>query len=124
MRHFQTGPLEAAFDIEALVEFRAVKNRLRRVSLNPENKTVQERETNRQIKTYLITPNISSHKVQRLNNPQPQLLALLSLLDSNILNMTNQTERMNKLALDDQTPGPDNPIRAITHNKQVILVCS
>jgi hypothetical protein len=70
VRHLQTRPLETALDIEALVRLRAVKNSL-------------------------VATHILRNKVQRLDDPQPKLLALLVLCDSNILNMTDETEVVN-----------------------------
>jgi hypothetical protein len=70
VRHLQTRPLEPALDIEALVRLRAVKDSL-------------------------VATHILRNKVQRLDDPQPKLLALLVLCDSNILNMTDETEVVN-----------------------------
>lgn len=72
--------------------------------------------------THLITANLRSNIIQRLNNPQPQLLPLLSLLNSDVLDMPHETELMNKLALDNQAPRANDPIIAITHNEQVVLI--
>jgi hypothetical protein len=70
VRHLQTRPLKPALDIEALVCLRTVKNGL-------------------------VATHILRNKVQRLDNPQPKLLALLVLCDSNILNMADEPEVVN-----------------------------
>jgi hypothetical protein len=67
VRHLQTRPLKTALDIETLVRLRAVKNSL-------------------------IAANILRNKVQRLNDPQTKLLALLVLCDSDIFNVPNEAE--------------------------------
>ena len=67
MRHLQTCPLEATLDIEALVRLRAVKNSL-------------------------VATHILRNKVQRLNDPQTKLLALLVLCDSNIFDVADEAE--------------------------------
>lgn len=67
MRHFQTRPLETTLDIEALVRLRAVKNSL-------------------------VATHILRNKVQRLNDPQTKLLALLVLCDSNIFDVADEAE--------------------------------
>lgn len=73
---------------------------------------------------YLITADMSRHIIQRLNNPQPQLLPLLALLDSNVLDMADQTERVDELALDNQAPRADDAVRAIADDQQEVLVCA
>ena len=39
--------------------------------------------------THLITPNLLRNIIQRLNNPQPQLLPLLVFRNRDILNMAH-----------------------------------
>ena len=67
MRHFQTRPLETTLDIEALVRLRTVKNGL-------------------------VATHVLRNKVQRLNDPQTKLLALLVLCDSNIYDVADEAE--------------------------------
>ena len=67
MRHFQTRPLETTLDIEALVRLRTVKNGL-------------------------VATHVLRNKVQRLNDPQTKLLALLVLCDSNIFDVADEAE--------------------------------
>lgn len=71
---------------------------------------------------HLVAANLLSNKIQSLNNPQTQLLALLILLHRNILNVAHHTKRVNKLALHNQTSSTDNVILSIAHDKHVILV--
>ena len=67
MRHFQTRPLETTLYIEALVRLRTVKNGL-------------------------VATHVLRNKVQRLNDPQTKLLALLVLCDSNIFDVADEAE--------------------------------
>jgi hypothetical protein len=67
VRHLQTRPLEATLDIEALVRLRAVKNSL-------------------------VATHILRNKVQRLDNPQTELLALLVLCDGDVFDVTDEAE--------------------------------
>ena len=64
MCHFQTRPLEAALDVEALVGFAAVENGL-------------------------VAARLLGDEVQRLDHPETQLLALLILGDGDILDMSD-----------------------------------
>lgn len=83
MCHLQPCPLKPTLDIEPLIRLTAIQNRL-------------------------ITPNLLSYKVQRLNNPQAQFLALLVFGDCNVLNVADQTELVDELALDDESAGADD----------------
>lgn len=64
MCHFQTGPLEAALDVEALVGFAAIEDGL-------------------------VAARLLSNKVQRLDHAETQLLALLILGDGDVLDMSD-----------------------------------
>jgi hypothetical protein len=74
VRHLQTRPLEATLDIEALVRLRAVKNSL-------------------------VATHILRDKVQRLNDPQTKLLALLVLCDSNVFDVADEAEVVDATAV-------------------------
>jgi hypothetical protein len=67
VRHFQTRSLEPALDVEALVRLGAVQNRL-------------------------VAANVLGHVVQRLNNAQTELLALLVLCNGDIFDVADETE--------------------------------
>jgi len=67
VRHLQTRPLEATLDIEALVRLRAVENGL-------------------------VAADVLRDKVERLDDPQPELLALLVLCDSDVFDMADEPE--------------------------------
>jgi hypothetical protein len=47
----------------------------------------------------LIAPHLFRHKVQRLDNPQAQLITLLVLCDNNVFDMPNEPEVVDELAL-------------------------
>lgn len=74
MRHFQTRPLETTLDIEALVRLRTVKNGL-------------------------VATHVLRNKVQRLNDPQTKLLALLVLCDSNVFDVADEAEVVDATAV-------------------------
>ena len=67
MRHLQARPLEATLDVKALVRLRAVENSL-------------------------VAADFLRDKVQRLDDPQTELLALLVLCDSNIFDVADEAE--------------------------------
>jgi hypothetical protein len=67
VRHLQTRPLKATLDIEALVRLRAVKDSL-------------------------VAANVLRDKVQRLDDPQTELLALLVLCDSDVFDVADEAE--------------------------------
>lgn len=67
MRHLQPRPLEATLHIEALVRLGAVQNRL-------------------------IAAHVLRNKIQRLDDAQPQLLALLVLRDSDVFDVAYEAE--------------------------------
>jgi hypothetical protein len=74
VRHLQTRPLEPALDIEALVRLRAVKNGL-------------------------VATHVLRNKVQRLNDAQTKLLALLVLCDSNVFDVADEAEVVDATAV-------------------------
>ena len=74
MRHLQTRPLETTLDIEALVRLRTVKNGL-------------------------VATHVLRNKVQRLNDPQTKLLALLVLCDSNVFDVADEAEVVDATAV-------------------------
>lgn len=65
-----------------------------------------------------------SNIIQSVNNPQSQLLTLLSLLDSNILDMPNLAQRMDELVLNDQAPRPDDTTGSVTDDKEEVFAAS
>jgi hypothetical protein len=123
MSHLQTSTLETALDVKALINLGAIKNTLqKKVMSAPAHENSSINLPNRRMKTNLITSNLSSNIIQRLNNPQTQFLPLLPLLNSNILNMSDQSQLMDKLALDDQTARSDDTVVPVTDDQHVILV--
>lgn len=72
--------------------------------------------------TYLITANLSGNVVQSLNDTQTELLALLTLLNGNVLDVADQTKRVNELALDNQTTSSDNTVLSIADHEHVVLI--
>ena len=70
--------------------------------------------------THLIAPNLLRHKVQRLYNPQPQLLPLLIPRDCNVLNVSHTAQVVNKLPLHHQCACADNLVGAVQHNQDKV----
>ena len=95
MRHLQASPLVATLDIEAFVGLRAIQDGL-------------------------VTPDLLSHEIQRLNDPQPQLLALLVLGHSNVLDVSNKPQLVDELALDDQRTGADDMLGGVEDGDQEV----
>lgn len=126
VRHFQTGTLEPALDIEALIRLRAVKDGLyieSSAQMPDQCRTPHKAQTAwRAANTYLVAPDLLSDIIQRLNDPQTQLLPLLSLLDRNVLDVAHQTQRVDELALHDQAPRAHDAARAVADDEQVVLV--
>lgn len=67
MRHLQTGPLEAALDVEALVGLAAVEDGL-------------------------VAADLLGDEVQRLDEAEAELLALLVLCDGDVLDVAYQAQ--------------------------------
>lgn len=67
MRHLQTGPLEAALDVEALIGFAAVEDGL-------------------------VAADLLCDEVEGLDQTKTQLLPLLVLCDGNVLDVADFTE--------------------------------
>lgn len=97
MRHLKSRPPEPALDVESLVRLGAIQNTL-------------------------VAPNLLSNKVQRLNYAQPKLLPLLILRNRNILNVPDEAQVVNELALDDEGAGADDSGRGVEDGKEEVLV--
>lgn len=95
VRHLQTSPLEPTLDIEPLVRLAAIQDGL-------------------------VTPDLLSYEIQRLYDPQPQLLALLVLSHSNVLDVSNKPQLMDELALDDQRTGADDMLGGVEDGDQEV----
>ena len=97
MRHLQPRPLKPALDIEPLIVLTTVQNRL-------------------------IAADLLRDKIKRLNNAQPQLLALLVLGDSNVLNVPDKPELVDEFALDDERTRADDGVGAVRDAEEVVRV--
>lgn len=65
---------------------------------------------------------MGSNKIQSLDNSQTKLLALLIFLNGDVLNVPDHTERMDELALNNQTASPDDSVCTITDHEHVVLI--
>lgn len=97
MRHLQPSPLEPTLYIKPLIRLGAIQNRL-------------------------ITAHLLRHKVERLDNPQPQLLALLVLGHGNVLNVADETKLVDELALDDEGAGADDGVGGVGYAEEEVFV--
>lgn len=59
--------------------------------------------------------------IQRLNNPQPQLLPLLILRHRYILNMPHQPQVVDELPLHDERPRSHNRLRPVQHHEDEVV---
>lgn len=91
MRHFQASPLETTLNIEAFVGLTAVQYAL-------------------------IATDLLSNVVERLDDAQTQLLALLVLCYGNVFNVSHQPHVMNKLALDEDAAGTDDTLFGVAYD--------
>ena len=97
MRHLEPRPLKPALNIEPLVRLRAIQNTL-------------------------VAPHLLSHKVQRLDYAQPKLLPLLVLRNGNILNVSDEPQVVDELALDDERAGADDAGGGVEDGEEEVLV--
>ena len=72
MCHLETSPLIAAFYIETLIRFRAVKDSL-------------------------VTSNLLRHMIQRFYDVKTKMFSLLVLCNGNILDVTDETKIMDAM---------------------------
>ena len=95
MGHLQPRPLIATLDIEPLIRLGTIQYRL-------------------------ITPDLLADMIQRLNNPQPQLLPLLILPHHDILDMPYTPQIVYELLLHHDAARADHPFLFIAHHEAVI----
>lgn len=104
MRHLQPRPPKSTFHIKSFISFRAIEDCLptRYISsfLHHHREGLRGRG-------YLITTNLLRDIIQRLNNSQPQLFALLILGHSDIFDMAYAAEIMYTIHLSAQPPKPE-----------------
>lgn len=81
MCHFQSSPLEAAFDVESFVGLATVEDAL-------------------------VAADVLRDVVEGLDDAQPKFLALLVLGHGDVLDVTDQAHVVDELALDDDGPRP------------------
>ena len=75
-------------------------------------------------RTYLVAADLLSDVVERLNDAQAQLLALLVLRDSNILDVADEPQAMDELALDDERARADDALRRVRDADQKVRVAA
>lgn len=97
MRHLQPRPLKPTLDIKTLIGLTTVQNRL-------------------------IAADLLRDKVERLNNPEPEFLALLILGDGNVLNVPDEPELVDEFALDDERARADDGVGAVGDAEEVVRV--
>jgi len=72
----------------------------------------------------LITTQSLTDVSQSLYKPEPQFLSLLSLIHSDVLDVTHASQTSQELLLNEYVPGRDNLIRSLQddYNREVYLV--
>ena len=97
MRHLQPSPLKPTLDIKPLVRLGAIQNTL-------------------------VAADLLRHKVQRLDYPQPKLLALLVFRDGDVFNVADEPEVVDEFALDDERAGADDAGCGVEDGEHEVLV--
>jgi hypothetical protein len=97
MRHLQPRPFKPTLDIKPLVRLTAIQDTL-------------------------VTTHSLRHAIQRLNNTQPQFLALLVLRHGDVLDVAHQTHVVDELALDDDGAGADDGGGLVADHQDVVRV--
>jgi hypothetical protein len=97
MRHLQPRPLEPTFDIKPLIRLATVQNTL-------------------------VAPDLLGDVVERLDDAQAELLALLVLGHGNVLDVADEPEVVDELALDDEGAGADDLVRGVEDREEEILI--
>ena len=82
MRHLQPRPLEPTLDVKPLIRLGAVQDAL-------------------------VAADLLGDEIQRLDDAQTELLALLVLGDGDVLDVADETQVVDEFALDDQRAGAD-----------------
>ena len=95
MRHFQPRPLESTLDIKSFICLTTIQYTL-------------------------IAPNTLSHRIQRLYDPQPQLLALLILRDRDVLDVSDEPHVVDELALNNHGASADYCVGTVEHDEHVV----
>lgn len=97
MRHLEARALEPTLNVEPLVGLAAVENAL-------------------------IAADLLGNRVQRLDDAQPELLALLVLGDRDVLDVADQAHVMDELALDNDGARADHYVRLVADHQDVVCV--
>jgi hypothetical protein len=97
MRHLQPRPLKPTLDIKPLVRLATIQNTL-------------------------IAPDLLGDVVERLDDAQTKLLALLVLGHGNVLDVANEPEVVDEFALDDEGAGADDLGRGVEDGEEEVLV--
>lgn len=95
MCHLESSSFEAALDVEPFIGLAAVQDTL-------------------------VTSDLLRQVVQSRYDPQPELLALLVLVDGNVLDVSNQAHVMYKLAFHHHGASANHPRGRVADDKDVI----
>ena len=73
------------------------------------------------IQNRLIAPHTLANSSERLDDAQPKLLALLALVDGDVLDVADGAEPAEELALDEDTSNTNNLIRSTIKNNESVI---
>ena len=77
------------------------------------------------IQNRLITPTPFTNTRQRINNSQTNLLSLLRLIDSDIFNVSDESQVAQEFPLDENTTSPDDTVGLfVNDDDEEVGVCA
>ena len=77
------------------------------------------------IQNRLITPTPFTNTRQRINNPQPNLLPLLRLIDSDVFDVPDESQVAQEFPLDENTTGADDTVGLfVDYDDEEVGVCA
>ena len=77
------------------------------------------------IQNRLITPTPFTNTRQRINNSQPNLLPLLRLIDSDIFDVSDESQVTEEFPLDENTTGADDTVGLfVNDDDEEVGVCA
>lgn len=69
----------------------------------------------------LVAPTVLADARQRLDDAEPELLALLTFVDGNVLDVAHAPESAEELALDEDGPDGDDAVRGLVDDHDSVV---